>query len=444
MSNLPIIFPSIDRQYIVQESDTLEIISIKAYGTSDYTSNLRSSNTKLSTRRLDGTGLPELIPGETLFIPTVQNRKGVTDVRSDRPIGSKEKTDFTLLVDDREIPLVSARLTRTMDTGADGFTGSLPWNPGLDKRLDELLLPFTYPRVKIFLGNELQLTGILYTVNPVLDRNGRIKNIAGASLTAEMIDNNIRPPYERNNMTLKQISDSVLKQIGIKSVFEVDPGGRFDRVTAQPQDKIFTHLSGLASQRGILLSNTVKGEALYYRAGTGENVGTLQEGEPLALSWSGNYNGRERFSTYKAIGQSPGADAQTAIAIDENVPLSRLFTFTADDTTPGDIQKAANWKRSKTLADLLAQSIPISSWYAPNGKLWTPGDVITIISDTLSLPFPGINMIIRSVEFIFQSSGIQAIINVVPPEVYTGEALVDPWRIKGSRVDSLALNRGGI
>ena len=440
MSDLPFIFPAIDRQYTVQEGDTLDRISIKAYGVSDYTSNLRSANSKLSVRRTDSAGLPELTPGETLFIPTVQRRKGVADVRTTRPTGRKEKTDFTLLVEEREIPLVSARLIRTMDTGADGFTGSLPWNPGLDRRLDELLLPFDYPGVKIFLGNELQLTGILYTVNPVLDSGGRVKNISGASLTAEMIDSNMRPPYERNNMTLKQISDSVLRQVGIKSVFEVDPGGRFDRVTAQPQDKIFQHLSGLAAQRGILLSNTVKGEALYYRAGTSENVGTLQEGEPLVLSWSGNYDGRKRFSAYKAIGQSPGSDAQTAISTDEKVPLSRLYTFSANDTTPGDIQKAADWKRSKTLADLLVQSIPVSSWYAPNGKLWTPGDGITIISDTLSLPFPGINMIIRSVEFVFQSSGIQAVINVVPKKVYTGEALADPWRTSGSQPDLLTIN----
>ncbi|KPK96004.1 hypothetical protein AMJ80_02365 [bacterium SM23_31] len=439
----PFIFPKIDRLYIVQEGDDLKRVSVKAYGTSDYTSNLQASNPVLSTRRKDSQGLPELIEGETLNIPTVKNRRGIAEVRNDRPLGNKQTDDFTLVIEDREIPLVSGKLIRTVDTVSDGFSGTIAWFPGLDRKLDELLLPFRYPKIKVYLGNELQLTGYLYGVNPVTDSGGTKKNLSGSSLTTEMIDNNIRPPYERNNMTLKQISDSVLKQIGVKSVFEVSPGGRFERVTAQPQDKIFDHLSDLASQRGILLSNTVKGEVLYYQPGSGENVGTLEEGRPPVLSWSANYDGRRRFSAYKAIGQSPGADAQTAIARDDNVPLSRLFTFTANETTPGDIQKAANWKRTKMLADILTTSLPVTTWYSPSGKLWAPDQIITIISDTLSLPRPGINMLIKSVEFIFQSSGIQAILSIVPPAVYTGKALTDPWSVKGSRSDLLTINRGG-
>lgn len=423
-------FPTEGKKYQVIEVDTLNSISLKAYGTQDYISNIVAVNPKLSTRRKNSNGLPELITGELLFIPVIPERRSINDIRNERPLTKKDKNDFTLIVDDREIPLFSAKLMLTMDTAADGFTGALAWNPGLDKELDKRLLPFRYPKAQIFLGNELQLTGYLYGINPVLDNSGRVKNLTGASFTAEMIDSNVRPPYELNNVNLKQIANNRLKQIGRKAIFETSPGGAFDRVTANPWDKIFDHLADLAVQRGILISSTKEGNALFLKAGTGENMGTLEEGQPSALSWQADYNGRRRFHTYKALGQSPGADAQTAIAIDENIPKSRLFTFNANDTTPGDIQKAADWKRSKMLADILTMAIPVSSWYAPNGQLWKPNNFITVISETLDLPASGVTLLIRSVEFIFEISGTQAVINVVPKEVYTGEKIIDPWRVK--------------
>lgn len=423
-------FPISGQKYLVSAGDTLNSISIIAYGVTSYISNIVAANPALSTRQINDEGLPELIVGELLFIPEIPERRSVNDVRNERPLANKDKDDFTLVLDDIEVPLLSARLIRTMDTAADGFSGSIAWIPGLDKKLDEKLLPFRYPKAQVYLGNELQLTGYLYGVSPVLDGDGRKKNLTGASSTAEMIDSNVRPPYEKNNVTLKQYAKTRLKQIGLKAVFETDPGGAFKRVTANPWDKIFDDLTSLASQRGILISSTNKGEALFFQAGSGENMGTLEEGQPLALSWSANYDGRWRFHTYKAIGQSPGADAQTAVAVDDNIPKSRLFTFSANDTTPGDIQRAADWKRSKMLADILTMSIPVSSWYAPNGKLWKPDNSITIISPTLDLPAPGVTLLIRSAEFVFQVSGTQSIINVVPEEVYTGKKIVDPWRVK--------------
>ena len=423
-------FPIAGKRYQVSAGDTLNSISLVAYGVETYISNIVLANPSLSTRRTNSEGLPELIVDELLFIPEIQERRSVNDIKNKRSLSGKDKDDFTLVLEGREVPLYSARLILTMDTAADGFSGALAWNPGQDIELDELLLPFKYPKAKIYLGNELQLTGYLYGVNPELGNNGRIKNLTGASMTAEMIDSNVRPPYEKNNVTLKQYGQDRLKQIGLKAIFKTDTGGAFKRVTANPWDKIFDDLASLAAQRGVLISSTNKGEVLFFQAGNGENMGTLEEGQPLALSWTANYDGRRRFHTYKAIGQSPGADAQTAVAVDDNIPKSRLFTFSANDTTPGNIQRAADWKRSKMLADILMMSIPVSSWYAPNRKLWKPNNSITIISETLDLPFPGVTLLIRSVEFVFQVSGTQAIINVVPEEVYTGKKIVDPWRIK--------------
>jgi len=422
-------FPTANKRYQVIEGDTLNSISLKAYGIDSYISNIVAANPKLSIRETNDSGLPELIINEVLFIPQIPERRNVNQVKNRRIITEKEKDDFTLILDDREIPVFSAKLLLTMDTAADGFSASIAWIPGLDKELDARLLPFKYPKAEIFLGNELQLTGYLYQVNPVLNNQGRVKNLSGASFTAEAIDSNVRPPYELNNMNLQQIANKRLKQIGLKAIFETAPGGKFDRVTANPWDKIFNNLTELAAQRGILISSTKEGNFLFFLPGSGENCGTIEEGQPLALSFQANYNGRQRFNTYKAIGQSPGADAQTAMSIDDNVPKTRLFTFSVDDTTPGDIQKAADWKRSKMLADILTMAIPVSSWYAPNGKLWKPNNFVTVISETLDLP-DGVTLLIRSVKFLCEVSGTQAILDVVPKEVYTGGKIIDPWGIK--------------
>jgi hypothetical protein len=39
----------------------------------------------------------------------------------------------------------------------------------------------------------------------------------------------------------------------------------------------------------------------------------------------------------------------------------------------------------------------------------------------------GFTFLIKSVEYIFEPDGKKSVLNLVPPQVYTGEPLEEPW-----------------
>lgn len=411
------------KQYTVQSGDTLSVIAARAYGDAQLWPRIWKAN----QTRLKSDNPETISPGEIIIIPLIAEREALKTELAGSKLSGKEKDALTIIVDGLEIPVLSGRVIRTMDTAADGWTASIAWTPGEDSALDKVLLPYAYPPASVYIGNELIINGILYTVEPQQTESGIIKNLEGWSFTADVIDSTLKPPYEKNNVTLEQRANELVKPIGIKVIFETDPGGKFDRVTASPQDTIFGHLAKLALQRGILISSTPEGNLLFTKASSGPSVGTLEESQPLPVEWRARFDGRNRFNAYKAIGQSPGGNAKTATAIDNKVPRSRFQTFQANDTITGDIQKAADWRRSKQLADALTIPFPVSGWLAPNGSLWRENTSITVISKTIHVP-QGFTFLIRSVEFLLEPGGKTATLNLIPPQIYTGEAIEDPWQ----------------
>jgi prophage tail gpP-like protein len=362
-------------------------------------------------------------------------------------LGGRDPDDFTILIDGVELRNVeAARAIRTMDTAADGWTATLAWNPD-DPELSEVLKPYGYKPASVYLGGELIIDGYLYTVENELSKDGVRKNLEGWSATADVIDSTVSPPYEANKITLEKRAKDLCEPLGIGVVFNSkDPDEPFDRVTVEPTETIFEHLNTLAAQRGLLVSSTPQGQLLFTKALTLDTVdpfapvipldflfssASIKEGEPTNLSMLARFDGRERFNTYKAIGDTPGkrkrAKKITATATDDRVPASRVLTFSADETTGGNVQAAADWRRSKQLADALTIPFPVPSWYSHvENKLWKENTPVTIESKSLHIP-NGFTFMIRSVEYIYENGGTSAILNLVPPNVYTGQQIKEPW-----------------
>lgn len=399
--------------YIVQSGDTNESISKKAYGDSSFSSTISNANQSESRSGL--------IEGEKIIIPAVNTRT----IKS-QPLINKKKDELTVRIEDREIELESISILRSIDAGVYGWSGVYPWTPGEDIKIDNLLKPYKYPNNQIYIGNELVLSGLVYASNPSLTDSGRVKELKGASYTADAIDSTIKPPYEKNNVTLEQRANELIASIGIGLESDISTGGPFSRITATPEESIFSHLVKLAAQRGFLISTNPDGNMVFPKVGIGESVGTLQEGDGIVMDWAAEFDGRKRFNVYRAIGQSPGENSKPSIAKDDAVPRSRSLTFQPNDTTSGNIKNAAEWKRSKQLADSLSIQLPVNTWFAPNGTLWKENTILTVISKTFSIP-DGFNFLIRSVENNLEKSGKTALLTIVPPQVYTGEKLIDPW-----------------
>lgn len=418
MSSLPI--PG--QSYTVQSGDTLSSIAARAYGDDTLWPKIKAANQST----LKSADPDTIFPGEIINIPLLAEIEALKTEQVKGRLTNKVNDELTIIVAGLEITVQSARIIRVIDTAADGWTAVIEWTPGENLLLDQALLPYAYSLASVYIGNELIINGLLYTVAPRVSNDGTTKALEGFSFSVDAVDSTIKPPYEKNNITLEQRAAELVAPLGIRAIFDSDSGGLFKRITAKPEDTIFTHLSSLASQRGLLVSSTPQGDLLFTQAAFSGSVGTIKEGEQLAGQFQARFDGRKRFNAYRAIGQSPGGNAKASIAIDSKVPRSRFMTFTANDTTSGNIKKAAEWRRSKQVAKSLEIPLSVEGWIAPNREIWKENTLVTLISESLHVP-NGFTFLIKVVEFELTERGKTTNLQLVPPQVYTGTPIIEAW-----------------
>lgn len=421
--------PIAGNRYRVVNGDRLDNIEKAAYGSVKGV--IEGANPQLANRVISLEDRPTIYQGDILNIPVLPELRTLKTDQIKNRLSGKDKNSLTIIIDNREVLYTSARAIRTMNTVADACSFRIAWTPGKDKKLDALLLPNSYPDAQVFIGNELIISGALYSVAPDVSKEGITVQCEVFSYTADLIDSTMPKPYEANKITLKARADQLLQPFGIKSVFESGIGDlkRFDRVTADRQDKVFNHIASLAAQRGLLLSSTPTGDLLFTKAKTGQKpVGTIESGGMYPLSWGAKFDGRANFNSITAFGESPGNSNKSATVVDDNIPRSRFISFKADETTDGDIETAANWRRSKNNAASLTIPFPVFGWYAPDSTLWKENTLVTIKSPEIFCP-NGFTFLIEQVEYIVEKSGLTTTLSIVPPTVYTGDRLILPWEV---------------
>lgn len=404
------------KPYTVQAADSYESIAQQAYGDFRFASRVQAANQ--SNRGI-------LSTGQIIVIPVLTLDNSLKTELAKARLKNKGIDDLTIIINNKEIKPLSANIMRTMDTVSDGWTALTEWTPGADKELDEVYRPFAYHPASVYIGGELIINGILYTSEPGFSNAGITMGLEGFSYTADLIDSTLKPPYEFNKISLEQLAPELVKPVGINAYFRHDTGGAFDRITASRGDTIAGLLIKYATQRGILVTSQASGDLLFTKANTGRSVGTLEEGKTLdALKIK--YDGRKLFNAYRAVGQSPFGTSKAAISKDDTVPRSRFKTISVNDTTKGDIQKAADWQRSKQLAKALTFPIEYDSWFAPNGSLWQENTLVTIVSKTLSLS-RGFTFLIKSVNYAYDNEGRRVTLNLTPPQAYSGLQITNVW-----------------
>lgn len=344
----------------------------------------------------------------------------------------KDPDELTLLIENREVVIESAKFLRTMDTCADALNCTMPWEPGLDPVVDELTKFKKFPNCFVYLGGKLQMTGVLYNITQRRNNAGTVKELEIYTQTANMIDSTVRPPFEENNIDLYQRCINQAVEFGIQVVKDeaLNVGGKFSRVTANQTDLCFNHLKELAWQRGCLLSCTEYGELEIILPNVdGQPVGTLEEGDAKTETYEITFSGRARFQEYDAITTS-AQKTRTKIkqqAVDQTIIQPRFITFTADECLPGEGLNAALWHRNKTAAEALTMQFPVNSWYNPQGTLWGANQLVTVKSEALGIK-KGFTYLISQVEFNYSNSGSTAILSLKVPNTYALlQELNEPW-----------------
>ena len=411
------------KSYTVSDETTLSQVAARAYGDTVFWPRIFNAN----QFNIKSTDPDSVSRGEVLVIPVLSERELIRTSVVQSSISGKQKNDLTIMINGLEIKTSGARILRTMDTAADSFKAIVEWVPGENPAIDARLKQYAYPLAQAYIGGELLVSGLLYNTNPQLNNGGSKNEIECFSFTADAIDSTLKPPYEKSNITLKQRAEELIKPLGISVVFDtgVDQGGSFDRITARQGDTIFNHIAQLAAQRNLLVSSTPPGDLLLTKTKFSKPVALLEEGKGNILDFKAKFDGRDRFNVYRALGKSPKGN-KVGIAKDSRVPRSRFMTFDANESIDGDIQKVAEWKRSKQLAKALTIPLPVSGWHDPDGNLWRENTMVDVISPTLGIE-KAFTFLIKQVEYIEENSGDTSVLQIVPPQVYTGETIIEPW-----------------
>lgn len=410
--------PIAGKSYTIVSGDTLTRIAAIAYGDGSKWRKIYNANqTSLKS------GDPDVIfPGEVIIIPTdeiIEKEKKFID--------GADPDSMIIRLEDIELEITEGAFIRTMDTCADAWTCSMPWFPGQDEKFDELTYLYRKqkPISEIYLGGELFGTGYLYKPINGFSDSGRIKTLEFFSKTVDLVDSNLKPPYEFNNVDLKQHATALCDPFGIQVKFLDSQGGRFDKITADKDDTVFAHLKKYAAQRSLLISCDEFGDLVFQKAQTeGDTVGSITEEEQNTTDWSASFDQRNVFNSYRVISQTPGGNAKTEVVKDDNIIGTRFKTIDAPDSIAGGVKDVAAWERSKTVNEALSQTLPQSGWRDPNGNFWNANTKADVTSLTLGIP-NGREMLISKVKFSIDNSGVSSDLSIVPPEVYTGEPIND-------------------
>jgi len=417
------------KRYVVKRGDTLWEISRAAYGTPLKYSVIFDAN-RGNLRSND----PNLIyPGEILWIPTDGKIEQIRENLLEKDLMDKGPTDFTILLDDVEVPMESGRILRSLETCSDGWTATMAWD-STDFSLYPMLRPYSYSPSRAFAGGFRQITGRLYSVAPEYSEKGRTMSLEGWSNTIDIVDSSMRPPYQFSDMTLEEIANKVVEPFGLTVRYDASFDDKFKRVKAKSGDKVFSFLMKLASQRGILISSDGANEIIFVDVSRDPPVETITEYagidgagfDTTGTGFKAKFDGRKRFNSYTAKAQGSRKSKKIATSVDEFIPAGRNTVFTANDTTGGNLQRAADWERSMALADALTIPVTVPGWFDSDGKIWRKNTNINLVSETLMLK-RGYTMLIKQVEFTFDLKGATTTLSLVPPQVYTGEEIIDPW-----------------
>jgi len=405
--------------YVVVKGDTFENISRKVYGIETLASDIIAAN--------PGASEP-LAAGTSLIIPNNPN----AIVNKNQGTNPNNEDEVILLIDGNQfVSFTSIEISKSLD-GIDTLDITSPFEPGL-KSFRDTFIPFSYKEVILYIGSEVFFTGTVVNIMPSVGATEKTVQIS-AYAKAGVLNDCTAPaslyPIEYNQQNLQDISNSLLKPFGLKSVFDADIGGTFDRVALEPGQKILEFLANLAKQRGLVIGNDADGNLLYRKSNINNvPVAFLRLGEEPVTSIVPNFNPQEYYSHITGIEPIViGLAGGTYTVKNPFVTnLLRPFTFEVTDAEAGTLKEAVEAKAGRMFGNMMSYDITVNTWRDNFSNIWSPNTIVNLQADNAML-YNDYDFIIRSIKFNKDNRTKTASMNLVLPGSFSGaipESL--PW-----------------
>lgn len=287
--------------------------------------------------------------------------------------------------------------------------------------------PFPVPRggsVELLLYGKTVITGYTDTLAVDISSDEHSLNITGRDKTGDLVDASaLVESQEMNNVTLREIVESVLEPFGVKSVFDVDPAEKFKKFSFQ-QETVFEAIERAARLRGVLASSNEKGEVVIQKYGQLRAGSGLELGGNV-LSARATFNDADRFSVYKVYGQQAGDEDTDPVASttpngearDLAVTRYRPKIIIAEGNVDNGIaQDRAEWEAAIRAARAVSVEVVVQGWQDITGELWRENRLTRCKLEPL-----GINgdMLIKEVSYTLDDkNGEKTRLVLVRPDAY--------------------------
>jgi len=411
--------------HLVIAGDKIRELARKTYGY-DRSSDISNANTDLLKGRATSLeGLPTIFPGDSLWLPAKK------EAFSERIVATTND-EITIRLDGILFKgWTAASIQRNINTVADAFTFSLPYDSN-DEQLKQLTKPYSYKRCDLFIGGELYIAAQTVKWSTASRKNQTVKTIDARTKAGHTVECMAqKEAVEYKNQTLSQIATDIMASYGddLKPIFFAGDSDKFTRVRKEITDTDFSFLSGLASQKGFMITSSDDGRFAFIRAAVnGLPVFRFIEGETAIEHISVSSDGSKRYSSMQAVTETAGGSGVSSALTDNSIPTYRPLVFSADDLEAGNLETALKWRRSKALADSYSVSITVTGWRNEFNQLWRENMKGSVKAPSVDI-FTESDYIISSVTLMKdENGGNVSILKMVIPQAYSLEFPVSfPW-----------------
>ena len=294
--------------------------------------------------------------------------------------------------------------------------------------------------IKVEVNNEQVMAGYISVVNPSYDQDSEHDiNIAGYDYTVDIVDSHIiantqyQGPLTFGDFCRKVIADNNL----VVGVFDLS-GVEFseeEEMSAETGQTVFEFLRTYAYKKGLILNSDNRGVLVSYRNnGEDSKIEIINQRDKknnrFIKSATPTFDMTNRYSKVVVKSQGGlngfpsfcslfGEDLENiqGFAIDEDVKRNRTLLIVSKSASDSKAcEEQAIWEINKRRADSIKYKCEVFGFTAPNGQLWSVGDLITISDD-----YAGIQstMLLDETTFIqSENSGSTTRLSFVSPSTY--------------------------
>jgi len=301
-----------------------------------------------------------------------------------------------------------------------------------DTDFKRFFTPASFKEARVLVGEEEILRG--YLINRSASLNYKELSFSIVSLPAVLNDLSVPPdryPLEFKSQSLFAIAQQLASFYDIPVRFSAPAGPVFDPpVGLEPDEKILEFLIKLAQKRNLLVSNNRFGELKFFQPGSSQNSSPLRQGEIPLLDAELEIDEQQLYSSVTGFSSAEAArDPQKFTKkIKALAHLNRNFSYLVSESQGAELQQAVNFKASRLLAGAIKIRAVVASLRGKSGKLWWPGDFISLYTPGIFF-YNETKLMIRNVNFSQSERNKNINLDLVFPELYLEKILEKlPWQ----------------